>query len=91
MAKKVAQPVSTDVLETKKAELSAYQARFNSAISLVTSTIDSLNEINEGIEQKVNEIAAYQDELEKTRVGLVDAKDKNARVIKNFSALLDVD
>ena len=83
--------MAKDVLKTKKAELSTYQALFNSAISLVTSTIDSLNEINEGIEQKVNEIAAYQDELEKTRIGLVDAKDKNARVIKNFSALLDVD
>lgn len=83
--------VTRDVLETKRAELSAYQARFDSAISVVTSTIDSLSRINEGIEQKVNEIAEYQDELEKTRVGLVDAKEKNARVIKNFSALINVD
>jgi len=83
--------VTRDVLETKRAELSAYQARFDSAISVVTSTIDSLSRINEGIEQKVNEIAEYQDELEKTMVGLVDAKEKNARVIKNFSALINVD
>ncbi len=83
--------VSVDVLEKKKAKLSAYQTQFDSAISVVTSTINQLNDINAGITSEIEEITAYQDDLEKTRTGLADALDKNSRVIKNFSALLDVD
>lgn len=84
-------PVSVDVLDKKKAKLSAYQTQFDSAISVVTSTINQLNDINAGITSEIEEIAAYQDDLEKTRTGLADALDKNSRVIKNFSALLNVD
>lgn len=75
----------------KKAKLSAYQTQFDSAISVVTSTINQLNDINAGITSEIEEIEAYQDDLEKTRTGLADALDKNSRVIKNFSALLNVD
>lgn len=87
----VAAPVSVDVLEKKKAKLSAYQTQFDSAISVVTSTINQLNEINAGITAEIEEIASYQEQLEQTRTGLSDALDKNSRVIKNFSSLLDVD
>lgn len=86
-----AAPVSVDVLDKKKAKLSAYQTQFDSAISVVTSTINQLNDINAGITSEIEEIAAYQNDLEKTRTGLADALDKNSRVIKNFSALLNVD
>lgn len=94
MLKKKSTPaatVSVDVLDKKKAKLSAYQTQFDSAISVVTSTINQLNDINAGITSEIEEIAAYQDDLEKTRTGLADALDKNSRVIKNFSALLNVD
>lgn len=93
MLKKKSTPVASagvDVLEKKKAKLSAYQTQFNSAISVVTSTINQLNDINDSITSEIEEIAAYQDNLEKTRTGLADALDKNSRVIKNFSALLNV-
>lgn len=62
-----AAPVSVDVLDKKKAKLSAYQTQFDSAISVVTSTINQLNDINAGITSEIEEIAAYQDDLEKTR------------------------
>lgn len=80
-----------DVLSNKKAKLSAYQSQFNNAISVVTSTIDQLHEINAGITAEIEDIVSYQDELEKTRVGLAEALDKNGRVIKNFSSLLGVE
>lgn len=83
--------VTVDVLEKKKAKLNAYQSQFDSAISVITSTINQLNDINAGITAEIEEITAYQDNLEKTRIGLSDALDKNSRVIKNFSALLNTD
>lgn len=83
--------VSTDVLEKKQAKLSAYQTQFDSAISVVTSTINQLNEINAGISAEIEEIEAYQNDLEKTRASLSNVLDKNSCVIKNFSALLNVD
>lgn len=83
--------VTPDVLEKKKAKLSAYQTQFDSAISVVTTTINQLNDINAGITAEIEEITAYQDNLEETRVGLSEALHKNSRVIKNFSSLLNVD
>ncbi|MDE6148523.1 MAG: hypothetical protein K2F81_00285 [Ruminococcus sp.] len=84
-------PVRVDVLETKKAKLNAYQTQFDSVVSSVTSTINQLNDINAGITAEIEEIVSYQDDLEKTKTGLANALDKNSRVIKNFSALLNVD
>lgn len=83
--------MSVDVLEKKKSNLNAYQTQFDSAISVITSTINQLNDINAGITAEIEEITTYQDNLEKTRTGLADALDKNSRVIKNFSALLNVE
>ena len=80
-----------DVLAQKKAELNTYVAQFEGAISMVTSTIDSLGAINENINAKIREIDDYEAELAKTKEGLAGAKSKNERVIKNFSALLNVD
>lgn len=80
-----------DVLEKKKAKLNAYQTQFDNAISVVTSTINQINDINADITAEIEEIAAYQDDLEKTRISLADALDKNSRIIKNFSSLLNVD
>lgn len=91
MLKKKATPVNNDVLEKKKAKLNVYQAQFDRAISVVTSTINQIKEINAGISAEIEEIEAYQNDLEKTRAGLSDALDKNSCVIKNFSALLNVD
>lgn len=80
-----------DVFAQKKAELNTYVAQFEDAISMVTSTIDSLGAINDNINAKIREIDDYEAELAKTKEGLADAKSKNERVIKNFSALLNVD
>lgn len=55
---------------------------------MVTSTIDNLRRINEGIQEKIGEIEDYQSELAKTRNGLDNAKSKNERIIQNFSSLL---
>lgn len=78
-----------DILEQKKSELNTYVQMFNSAVSVVTNTVSNLNSINEGISERIKEIEAYQAELNATMSGLVEAKDQNERVIKNFNALIN--
>lgn len=80
--------VSKDILTRQQEELSKYTEQFNAAVSLVTSTIENLKRINEGIQEKVCEIETYQSELARTKGNLNDAKAKNERVIQNFSSLL---
>jgi len=78
-----------DVLQQKQKELADCQKQFGAAISLVTSTVNSLSQINDDIEVKVREIEEYQSQLNATKVGLKDTKSKNERIIKNFNALLE--
>lgn len=80
-----------DILHKKQAQLANYTTQFDNAVALVTSTINSLDEINAGITETIREIEDYQQELEATRAGLNDAKAKNSKVIANFRALLCVD
>lgn len=77
-----------DILAKKQAELTKYTEQFDAAVSMVTSTIDNLKRINDGIQEKICEIEDYQSELAKTRSGLDNARSKNERIIQNFSALL---
>lgn len=80
-----------DVLAQKKNKLSACVAQFNSAIAMITGTIDDLGRISQEIDDTIQEIDTYQTELATTRTGLVDAKDKNERVIRNFKSLLEIE
>lgn len=84
-------PVSMDVLEEKKKTLAEYTDEFNCAVSIVTGTIDNLNQLGEDIDRTIQEIQDYQKNLEETKAGLEEAKQKNSRVIKNFKALLAED
>lgn len=84
-------PVSMDVLEEKKKTLAEYMDEFNWAVSIVTGTIDNLNQLGEDIDRTIQEIQDYQKNLEETKAGLEEAKQKNSRVIKNFKALLAED
>lgn len=82
---------SVDILQQKQIKLNDCVTRFNNAVSLVTNTIGSLDEINRDITNTIQEIEDYQRELETTRAGLDDARTKNERVIANFRALLSAD
>ena len=81
---------TVDVLQKKRAELDAYNAQFDNAVSIVTRAVDNLRTINDGILEKIKEIDEYQDELSKTRTGLNETRTKNEQVMKNFNALLGV-
>lgn len=77
-----------DVLAQKKKTLAAYTSEFNGAVSLVTNTIDNLSVLSENINRTISEIEDYQNELNATKNGLVDEKQKADRVIQNFKVLL---
>lgn len=80
-----------DVLEQKRKALASYTSQFDKAVSLVTSTIDSLNALDANIQKTIGEIDDYQKELDATKDGLVAAQGKNQRVIDNFKSLLAVE
>lgn len=80
-----------DLLEEKRKELNAYVDMSGTAVSLVSSTVNNLKEINSLIDGKIKEIEDYQASLVETRAGLGDTKRKNEKIIKNFSALLEAE
>lgn len=77
-----------DILIRKQKQLGKYQAQYNVAVSVVTSTIENLKSIVQGIDETIRDIDAYQSELNTTRVALSEARERNSRVILNFSKLL---
>ena len=77
-----------DIIDQKRLELNTYVAQYNSAISLITGTIDSLGSISQNMADKIGEIAAYQRDLDATKAGLAEAKAKNDRVMENFKRLV---
>lgn len=79
-----------DVLAQKKNRLNSYVAQFDKAVSLITDTIDNLGVINDNINTTIQEIDEYQQELDATRTGLAEAKERNDKVIANFQALLSL-
>lgn len=51
----------------------------------------SLETINSDIDQKIQEIDDYQNQLASTREGLDKARIRNQKIAKNFRQLLEVD
>ena len=79
-----------DVLQQKQKKLVDCKTQFDAAISVVTSAVKNINTINAEIQTTIQEIEEYQSQLDETKAGLKDTQKKNERIIKNFTALLDV-
>lgn len=77
-----------DILDQKKRELNTYATRFNNAVSTITGTIEDLGVISQQMADTIDEIEAYQMELDATKEGLFRAKEKNDRVMENFKRLV---
>jgi len=85
MKKKI---VTQDILQIKQSQLDTYVAQYDTAVSLVTGTIEQLGIISQGIATTISEIDEYQKQLENTKADLAATKAKNDRVVANFRALL---
>ena len=80
-----------DILQEKKTVLADLSQQANSAVDLVSRTINSLGLINQEIEDTVAEIESYTTELEGTRDALEKQRKNNTALIANFSKLLEVE
>lgn len=78
-----------DIIETKQKELEALQVESNSALDIVTSTINQLAAVNEKIDITVNEIEDAKTKLQATEDGLNSTKSHNAKIIAKFKALIE--
>lgn len=78
-----------DLLQQKRSELDTYKSMFDSAVSVITSTIQTLSTINDGIDSKIQEIEDYQNELLHVKEELGATKSRNSGIVRNLSALME--
>lgn len=77
------------IIQTKR--LSQLQAKSSVALDLVTRTIEDLKHTNEEIAQEQDRIAEVISVLNTQRTDLLGLRDKNARIIDNFTRLIEGD
>ena len=82
---------NADVLETKRKELALCQSKYNSAVSIVTTTVNELKQLGAELACKIEELDQYEEDLKATREDLRRVKEQNDKVAANFSALLGED
>lgn len=82
---------SPDVLAMKQIELQNYEAQFSDAVALVTRTVENLTDLSGRMANSIEEINAYQAQLEQTKQGLAAKRAANETVIQNFKKLLAVE
>lgn len=79
-----------DLIAQKQLELARLNNQSNNALNLVYSTINNLNTINEQIDVRVSEIEEAKAQLQNTEDDLRNTKERNAKVIEKFKALIEV-
>ena len=79
-----------DIIKQKQFELTMLANKSMAALDLVTSTINNLSTINEEIDVKVSEIEEAKEKLQNTENDLKSTKERNAKVISKFKALIEV-
>lgn len=77
------------IIQTKR--LSQLQAKSSVALDLVTRTIEDLKHTNEEIAQEQDRIAEVISVLNTQRTDLLGLRDKNTRIIDNFTRLIEGD
>jgi predicted nucleic acid-binding Zn-ribbon protein len=83
--------ITPDMLKQKQSELNGYVVQADDAVSAITDAMNNLETINSDIDQKIQEIDDYQNQLASTREGLDKARIRNQKIAKNFRQLLEVD
>lgn len=78
-----------DFLKQETTRLQRLQSESQSALDLVTRTINRLKAANEQIGEAQARISSYQADLENQSKSLTALAQKNTRVIENFSRLIE--
>lgn len=83
--------VQVDVLSEKVSKLNALKSQADTAVGVVTSTINSLELINQEYDDTIAEIDSYVAQLNATRDSMNKNRQYNTTIISNFSKLLEVE
>jgi len=78
-----------DTIHGKQKRLIKLQKRSTSALNLVNSTIDKLDNIDTEIDFVVEDIENSIEKLTDTKTELVGQKVKNDKIIQKFKALIE--
>ena len=81
--------IKKNILQEKKNKLATLQAKSAQALDVVTSTISSLERINEDICNTIDEIEETKRDLENTAAGFTTTKSRNERIIERFKAMIE--
>lgn len=82
--------VSHDILLEKQHQVESLEREADDAVELVTCTINSLELINQQIDDAVTEIDTYTADLAKARETMSKQRHNNAAIISNFKKLLSI-
>lgn len=78
-----------DTITEKEQELKGLQALSEAALSIVTKTIQNLDDVNAEIDEKITEIHEMRDKLDRTETSLTETKVRNSRISSKFKALIE--
>lgn len=78
-----------NILTEKQAQLTTLMHQSSDAVSLITRTVDNLEQVNGRITEVRSEIAGYQSELARLDGSMGEQFDHNARIIDKFKAFLE--
>lgn len=78
-----------DTITEKEQELKGLQALSEAALSIVTKTIQNLDDVNAEIDEKITEIHEMRDKLDRTETSLTETKVRNGRISSKFKALIE--
>lgn len=89
--KSVVAEAPKDLLQEKEERLAMQISRSEFAVQTVQKSIDDLDKVNEDIKAEILAIDAYLMRFSDIRKGLAATRNKNERVMQNFSKLLCLD
>jgi len=78
-----------NVVKQQQERLDKLSQKSVAALDIVTSTINSLDEINTEIDGVICDIARYKDELANTETQLEQTKAKNFKISSKFRSLIE--
>jgi uncharacterized protein Yka (UPF0111/DUF47 family) len=77
-----------NILTEKEAKLNTLMEQSQNAVSLITSTIDSLESVNQDIVSTVQEIDSYRTELDRIADSMTQHS-HNEKIIGKFKSFLE--
>jgi len=89
MGKRRSVAASNGIIEEQRARLAVLEKKSTDALSIVTTTIRNLGDVNAEIDGVMTAIDGYKAELDATQNQLGDTKEKNLKILNKFRSLIE--